>query len=352
MIESFLTSIIPSYYVSIITFIGIFIILSISLDIVNGYTGQFSIGHAGFMAVGAYAAAYLTFYHSVNFVLATIAGAVAAAVCGLVIGIPTLRLRGDYLAIATLGFAEIIRVLFLNLEVTGGPRGFSGIAAETTLTTALAGAIVSFAVLYNFTRSRYGRSLMAIREDEIAAECVGVPTTYFKVLAFVVAAFFAGVAGSLYAHYLCFLHPSDFGLLRSIEVLLMIVLGGMGNLFGATIGAVVLSVLPESLRSYEGIQATTVAIFLFAVLITYRRGTERSAARYWVTVVALFALVMGGLSYWEAAIVEKVNQLRMVIYSVLLIVMMLFRPEGLIGSAQFKLPARLVGRGAEGERGA
>jgi branched-chain amino acid transport system permease protein len=352
MIESFLTSIIPSYYVSILTFISIFIILAISLDIVNGYTGQFSIGHAGFMAVGAYAAAYLTFYHSMNFFLATLAGAAAAAICGLVIGIPTLRLRGDYLAIATLGFAEIIRVLFLNLEVTGGPRGFSGIATETTLTAALVAALLSFVILYNLTRSRFGRSFMAIREDEIAAECVGVPTTNFKILAFVVAAFFAGIAGSLYAHYLSFLHPSDFGLLRSIEVLLMIVLGGMGNLFGAALGATVLSILPESLRSFEGIQATLIVIYLFAVLITYRKGVERSPLRYWLTIIAIFGLLLLGLNVWQATIVEKVNQLRMVIYSILLIVMMLFRPEGLLGSVRFRLPTRFGRAGDRDERAA
>lgn len=337
MIDSFLLQYLSEYHLSVLTFIGIFTILAISLDIVNGYTGQFSIGHAGFMAVGAYVSAYLTFFQQMNFILAMLIGGVAASILGFIIGLPTLRLKGDYLAIATLGFAEIIRVILLNIEATGGPRGFIGIHTASNFTIVLVVALISFILLYNFTRSSYGRVLTAIREDEIAAECLGISSTHYKVLAFVIAAAFAGVAGALYAHYLGFLHPNDFGLLRSIEVLLMIVLGGMGNLFGATLGAVVLSVLPETLRTPEGIVWTLAIVFIVGVLITYKAG-KKSPVRYWITVVSVFLLLLFGLTAAKDVLVTKASQTRMVIYAILLIVMMIFRPQGLIGSVRLKLP--------------
>lgn len=333
MIEQLLSNFMSSYQIQILSFIGIFTILAISLDIINGYTGQFSIGHAGFMAVGGYVAAYLTFYHQVPFIIATLAGALAAAFFGLLIGIPTLRLRGDYLAIATLGFAEIIRVILLNLDIVGGARGFAGIANLSNFDTVLVFTIISFVLIYNFTRSAYGRALQSIREDELAAECMGVPTTYFKVLAFVVAAFFAGIAGSLYGHYLMFLHPNDFGLLRSIEILLMIVLGGMGNLWGAFLGAIVLSILPESLRNYTGIVYTIIIIFLIAAFISYQKS-KRNILK-WLVSIVLSGIIIGLLLvYGKELIIKYAGQMRMIIYSILLILMMIFQPSGLIGLAR------------------
>jgi len=333
MMEQLLLNFLSSYQIQVLSFIGIFTILAISLDIVNGYTGQFSIGHAGFMAVGGYVAAYLTFYHQVPFILATLAGAFAAAFFGLLIGIPTLRLRGDYLAIATLGFAEIIRVAILNLDVVGGARGFAGIANLSNFDIVLVFTLVSFVLLFNFTRSAYGRALQSIREDEIAAECMGVPTTYFKVLAFVIAAFFAGIAGSLYGHYLMFLHPNDFGLLRSIEILLMIVLGGMGNLWGAFLGAIVLSILPEALRTYNGIVYTIIVVYLIGVVISYQKG--RYSLLKWITGIVIAGLTVAALLiFGKDIIVKYAGQMRMIIYSVLLILMMLFQSSGLIGLAR------------------
>jgi branched-chain amino acid transport system permease protein len=333
MIEQFLLNYMSSYQVQILSFIGIFTILAISLDIINGYTGQFSLGHAGFMAVGGYVAAYLTFYHQMNFFLATLIGATVAAVFGLIIGIPTLRLRGDYLAIATLGFAEIIRVILLNLDIVGGARGFAGIANLSNFDTVLLFTFISFLLLFNFTRSAYGRALLAIREDEIAAECMGVPTTYFKVLAFVVASFFAGIAGSLYGHYLMFLHPNDFGLLRSIEILLMIVLGGMGNLWGAFLGAIVLSILPESLRNYSGVVWTMAVIYLVGVAISYQKGKYNIMK--WLFGIAAAAVAVVFLLYFgKELIIKYAGQMRMIIYSILLILMMLFQSSGLFGLAQ------------------
>lgn len=347
MIEQFLSQFMSSYQIQILSFIGIFTILAISLDIINGYTGQFSIGHAGFMAVGGYVAAYLTFYHQIPFVLATIAGALTAAFFGLLIGIPTLRLRGDYLAIATLGFAEIIRVILLNLDVVGGARGFAGIANLSNFDTVFFFTIVSFLLLYNFTRSSYGRALQSIREDETAAECMGVPTTYFKVLAFVVAAFFAGLAGSLYGHYLMFLHPNDFGLLRSIEILLMIVLGGMGNLWGAFLGAIVLSILPEALRDYQGIVYVLAVIYLIGVAISYQKG-KQNLVRWFAGIVVAGVGVALLLIYGKELIIKYAGQMRMIIYSILLILMMIFQPSGLFGLARdLTLPLRRRLRGVK-----
>lgn len=336
-LDQFLLQYMSSYHVQILAFIGIFTILAISLDIINGYAGQFSIGHAGFMAVGAYVSAYLTFFHQLNFILATLIGALVAGAFGLIIGLPTLRLRGDYLAIATLGFAEIIRVILLNIEVTGGPRGFAGIKQASTFTVVLIITLICFVLLYNFTRSRFGRSLTSIREDEIAAECIGVPTTYFKVLAFVFAASFAGVAGSLYAHYLMFLHPSDFGLLRSIEILLMIVLGGMGNLFGAMLGAAVLSILPEMLREPKNVMITLFILYAFGILITLKVA-KKEPLKYAAFAGSVLVLLVVGYIYGKDLMTAAAAQMRMIIYSVLLMIMMIFRPQGLIGSVKFKIP--------------
>jgi branched-chain amino acid transport system permease protein len=295
-----LPSLVPnSYYVRIIMLCGINIMLAVSLNLVNGFTGQFSIGHAGFMAVGAYTSAVLTMRvfpgwiaamsgfpdfvsHGIVLLVATLLGGGAAALAGLAVGLPSLRLRGDYLAIVTLGFGEIIRVIILNVDAIGGARGLSGVPVYTSFFWLALGVVTVVAVSYNLLGSTHGRAMLAIREDEIAAEALGVPTTKYKVTAFVVSAFFAGVAGALYAHYDSYLNPSSFTFLRSIEVIAMIVLGGLGSISGAILAAIVLTVLPEALRS--------------------------------------------------------VREYRMVIYAVLLIVLMITRPSGIMGTRELKLP--------------
>lgn len=336
MIENFLLNYVSSYYLEIIVLMGIFIIAAISLDIINGYAGQFSIGHAGFMAIGAYTAAYLTVYKQTPFLLALLAGALASCLAGLVVGFPALRLRGDYLAIATLGFAEIIRVFFVNFEPTGGARGLAGIPRYSTFDWVFFLTIVSFLLLFFFTRSAFGRSLAALREDEVAASSVGVPTTRYKVLAFAIASFFAGLSGGLYAHSLLFIDPSSFGLLRSIEVLLMIVLGGMGNLWGAVFGGAVLTVLPETLRDYAGIMGTLAVVLLLGFTLAFPEAKNR--LRFFLAAflgfVSLFLLGYFGKDF----IVTYVSQMRMIVYSILLVIMMIFRPQGLIGQVKFKLP--------------
>ncbi|MBO8158136.1 branched-chain amino acid ABC transporter permease [Thermosyntropha sp.] len=239
---------IDAYYLRIMVLIGINIILALGLNLVTGVTGQLSMGHAGFMSIGAYTAAILTLHYGVSFIGALIAGALMAAFFGFLIGIPTLRLEGDYLAIVTIGFAEIIRVFFLNFEPGGKAVGLYGMQQFTTFSLVMVIVIVVTLLNVKLLNSRYGRALYAIRENEIAAEACGINTTRMKVAAFTVGAFLAGLSGGLYSHYMGYIAPQDFGFMRSIEILNMVVLGGMGSIPGTIIGAAILTVLPEMLR--------------------------------------------------------------------------------------------------------
>ena len=278
------------YHALILLQCGVSIILATSLNLVNGFTGQFSIGHAGFMSVGAYVSAAITtvFFHDFYtsptgayfFFVPLLAGALAAAFMGYLVGLPSLRLKGDYLAIVTLGFGEIIRVVFLNLEIVGGPRGLPAIPNLSGFGWIFTSAIITFFVLWRVTHSRYGRAFVAVREDEIAAESMGVPTTQIKVRAFVIGAFFAGLAGGLFAHLVQIVTPTGFGFTKSFEIIIMVVFGGMGSLTGSVIAATFLTILPEALRGLE--------------------------------------------KYTHV-------DLRMVIYSFVLIILMLSRPQGLLG---------------------
>ena len=220
------------YYTGIVMMVGINIILTASLNLTTGYLGQLALGRAGFMSVGAYGAALFTLYSGlptgVSFPIALFIGGIVAALFGIAIGIPALRLKGDYLAIITLGFGEIIRVLITNVEFTGGAKGLRGIPRITNFAYVYIVAVITLIVLYTLLRSRQGRAIISIREDEIAAEASGINTTYYKLLAFTISAFFAGVAGGLYAHYLSVLDPANFDFNYSIEILVMVVLGGTG----------------------------------------------------------------------------------------------------------------------------
>src|SRR4026207_2380821 len=250
----------PYYYAEILSLTGISIILAVSLNLITGFTGQFSIGHAGFMAVGAYSSAYLTVYyagawekslarmvgatfaHVLIFLLAILVGSIVAAIAGLIVGIPSLRLRGDYLAIVTLGFAEIIRIVILNIDKVGGATGFS-VPGYTNFIWVGGFAIISIVIVHNIVHSDIGRALVSIREDELAAEAMGINTTRYKVLAFVISSALAGLAGVLFGHYRSFLSTNDFQFIRSFEIIIMIVLGGMGSLTGAVLGAVIITFL-------------------------------------------------------------------------------------------------------------
>lgn len=271
---------------------GIFIILAVSLNLINGICGQFSLGHAGFWAVGAYSAAAYSVYFAppiydfLNLFIACGVGFVAASIAGLLIGVPCLRLRGDYLAIATLGFGEIIRILIMNMDVLGGPRGFTGIPKWSNLFWVYLWVVITIVFVVNLMRGTHGRAIISIREDEIAADSMGIYTFKYKTMAFVIGAGFAGVAGALFAHATQFIHPNGFTFMWSVIILLMIILGGLGSVTGSVIGAIILTILPEMLRFFG----------------------------------------------------ETVSQWRMVIYSLLLIILMLWKPGGIFGKHELKLP--------------
>ena len=289
------------YYRGILITIGINIILATSLNIVCGYLGQLPLGHAGFMAVGAYAGAIFMKSTPVAallragnhaavipyIIIAVIISAVIAGVFGLIIGIPALRLKGDYLAIITLGFGEIIRVVLTNIDsvlgfkFTYGASGLARIPKFTSLNVIFVFTAICLFLIHVFMKSRHGRAVLSIRDNEIAAESVGINTTFYKTLAFVFSAMLAGIAGCLYAGYIGSLYPSTFKFMKSIEILVMVVLGGMGSMLGSVISAVVLTALPEVLRSF--------------------------------------------------------SEYRMVVYSLALVLMMLFRPKGLMGTYDFSM---------------
>ncbi len=274
------------YYMYVLTLACMNVILASSLNLINGFTGQFSLGHAGFMAVGAYMAGSLTKFAQVPFIPALFVGAVAAAAAGVLVGLPTLRLRGDYLAIATLGFGEIIRMLVIASDQIGlkfleGPRGVMGIVKHTSFAWAYLFAAVTTWVIANFIWSTHGRACISVREDEVAAEAMGVNTTRYKVMAFSLGAGFAGLAGGLHAHFLQMLHPSSYDFLKTVDYIVMVVVGGMGSLTGSAAAAVLLTVFNEVLR--------------------------------------------------------KVMELRMLVYAVCLIIVMLTRPQGLLGGKEFSL---------------
>jgi len=310
---------VPLYQVDLWKMAGINVILAVSLNLINGFTGQFSIGHVGFMAVGAYSSTFMTVYYTqglerwlagllgadaaaaIVFLIVILIGALAASIAGLIVGIPSLRLRGDYLAIATLGFAEIIRILLVNTNRVGAATGFRGCVDSlngTTCTDPSMGrltipaytsffwigflAVITVVVIYNIVNSDAGRALVSIREDELAAQAMGVNTTRYKVTSFVISSAFAGVAGALYGHWRL-PHPNDFTFVRSFEIIIMIVLGGMGSITGSILGALVITFLPEVLRQLPG----------------------------------------GVYNY------------RLVIYAMLLIIIMLTRPQGVLGTREF-----------------
>jgi len=281
---SFLVSLgashINSYRLFIAYDIGINIILAVSLNLINGYTGQFSLGHAGFMAVGGYTAAIITnqfnelnsFAAGAIFLGALLAGGLLAAIAGLLVGLPTLRLRGDYLAIVTLGFGEIIRVIFQNMNAVGAARGYSVMHGWTNFFWTFGFAAVTVYVVTSLVHSTYGRGFIAVRDDEVAAEAMGVNTTKYKVTAFVVGAFFAGIAGGLYAHSKQFLTPGGFNFMESIAIVVMVILGGMGNTPGVILAAILLTVLPEILRPVAQYRMIIYSLLLIVLMLTRPQG--------------------------------------------------------------------------------
>ena len=249
------------------------IILAVSLNLTVGFLGELTLGHAGFMSVGAYAGCLFSIAMqdilptAVRFPLAMLVGGLVAAVFGVLIGIPVLRLHGDYLAIVTLAFGEIIRSVIINLEFTGGAAGLKGTPQDSTFVIAFIVVIITLLVIMNLVNSRHGRTIMAIRDNRIAAEASGINVTYFRMLAFVVAAFFAGVAGVLYGHNLSILSAGTFDYNKSIELLVIVVLGGMGRIRGSVISAIIITVLPEALRELADFRMLIYALVLIVMML-------------------------------------------------------------------------------------
>ena len=276
------------YFLYVAYDVAISIVLAVSLNLINGYTGQFSLGHAGFMAAGGYTAGVLStnlgprlmpllggdtvFAHSTIFLLALVAGGLVAALTGFLVGVPSLRLKGDYLAIVTLGFGEIIRVILQNTPSVGGSRGFTVTHGYTNLFWAYGFAVVTIYFVVAVVHSTYGRGFLAVHDDEVAAEAMGINTTRYKVTAFVSGAFFAGIGGGLYAHSKQFLNPSGFDFIKSIEIVVMVILGGMGNTAGVVLAAILLTVLPEFLRPIEKYRMVLYSLLLIVLMLTCPNG--------------------------------------------------------------------------------
>ncbi|WP_082789109.1 branched-chain amino acid ABC transporter permease [Desulfolucanica intricata] len=278
--DNILNSIINPYYVQVLTLLGIYIIAALGLNLITGVTGQLSFGHAAFFSIGAYISAIISLNLALPFIFSLIIGGMTAALIAILLGFPTLRLTGDYLGIATLGFGEIVRVIFTNMKITGGATGLAGIPRETSILIVYFIVIVTVWGMHRIQDSRFGRALVAIREDEIAAESMGINSLWYKIQAFAVGSFCAGVAGALYAHLLQYLNPSDFGFSRSFEFLTFVVLGGLGSIPGTILGTTILTLAPEFLR----------------IVADYR----------------------------------------MLIYGALMVLMMIFRPNGLLGGVSLR----------------
>lgn len=319
-------AVITRYQTGVLEQVGIYIIMAVSLNVATGYLGQLPLGHAGFMSIGGYSCSILIMrlmpvlgVGMRDFVTATPAacalfvggvlfGGVMAAVAGIIIGVPALRLKGDYLAIITLGFAEIIRVVMLNIdgvvgfELTGGAKGLTGIPSYTSFMNTFVVVAISLFLIHTMMKSRHGRAILAIRDNEIAAEASGVNVTYYKTLAFVSSAFFAGVGGALYAGCIGVMEPAKFGFMKSIEILVMVVLGGMGSMLGSTISATVLTILPEALRAFADYRMVVYAIVLILVMIFRPQGL---LGAYDFSLSRWIENVMGGRLPWKDGTAAK-----------------------------------------------
>lgn len=263
--------ILNSFYANILNTIGIYIMLAVSLHLIIGITGQFSIGHAGFLSIGAYSSAIITMNLGLSFPFAILVAGIAAALAGMLIGIPSLRLKGDYLAIATLGFGEIVRIVFLNVDYVGGAAGMR-VNHLTSWTWVFFLTLFTVIIIINFTNSTHGRACIATRENEIAADAMGINTTLYKVIAFVLGAFFAGMAGALYAHNFYFIQPGNFGFLKSFEILIFVVIGGLGSLSGSIIAAILLTIINIFLQEYPETRMILYSLILIITMIYRPKG--------------------------------------------------------------------------------
>ncbi|EKQ51656.1 MULTISPECIES: branched-chain amino acid ABC transporter permease [unclassified Clostridium] len=277
--------IISDYILRIMKEIGIFLIAALGLNLILGFTGQFTMGHAAFMSIGAYGSAIMTKNFNMPLPVSLLVGIILSAILAALIGYPILRLKGDYLAICTLGFGEIVKVVIQNVDYLGGARGISAIPTKTSFLIVFLGVALCYAILRNLINSSKGRAIMSVREDEIAAEAMGINSTKYKMISFIIGSSMAGLAGGLYAHFNTFIDPASFNFSKSIELITYVVLGGMGSLSGTVLGTSILIYLPESLR---------------------------------------------GLS-------DVIKDYRMLIYALLLVMMMIFRPQGILGTREISI---------------
>ncbi len=275
---------ISNSYKTVILQIGIYLIASLSLNFTLGYLGEFTLGHAGFLAVGAYTSALLV-KNGMNFLIAITISAITSCLVGYIVGVLSSRLRGDYLAIASLGISEIIRIFIVNIEIFGGPKGLKSIPKYSNFLLIYSLVILSFVVFKLIIKSKHGRTIIAIREDEIAVKSLGISTKKYKILAFCVSAFFAGISGALWAGNQGILTPGEFGFMKSVEILVMVILGGIGSMTGSVISTGLLVAFPV----------------IFQIFI------------------------------------PNMNKYRMVIYALILILVMILRPSGIMGKKEFKL---------------
>lgn len=283
--------IINSYMLRVIKTAGIFMIAAFGLNLILGFTGQLTMGHAAFMSIGAYASAIMTQKFGAPYFAALLVGVVVSAVMAAAIGYPILRLKGDYLAICTLGFGEIVKVVIQNIDYVGGARGMTSIPVKTSFMTIFFSAALCFALIKNLIHSSKGRAIMSVREDDIAAEAMGINPTRYKMTAFIIGSAMAGLAGGLYAHFNTFIDPVSFNYAKSFDFITYVVLGGMGSVSGTVVGTSILVFLPESLR---------------------------------------------GLS-------DVFKENRMLIYAVMLVALMIFRPNGILGNKEITVKGIING---------
>jgi branched-chain amino acid transport system permease protein len=387
VVQLWLKPFIPDFYAKVLVDIGVSIVLAVSLTMVNGFTGQFSIGHAAFMMVGGYVSAAIVYYGSFRlfgspdlaggavssmmsrdeqpfmtrgdalYAASLVAGGAFAALCGYLVGLPSLRLKGDYLAIVTLGFGEIVRVLIQTqtddvlydadeiaqapwwslTNKLGGALGFSGLPFYTSLFWVVAVVSLTLIIAYRIKSSSMGRAFLSIREDEIAAEAMGVDTTKFKVRAFVLSAFFAGVAGGLFAHTVgVTLNPGELGFQKSFDIIIMVVLGGLGSISGAAIAAAIVTVLPEVLRDPGPLLALwpwVVGATVLAGAVAIGARVAGRSSRLWTRLAAfgVAILLVGLLAKWAVSAGIDLGRYRMILFALALILMMILRPQGLFG---------------------
>ena len=281
----------PHYPLHLVCTVGIFVILAVSLNIVVGFAGQISLGHAAFFAVGAYTSSLLAVKFGIPFWFGIFAGGLVSFLFGILLGAPTLRVRDIYLSVVTICFGLMVQLALVNLDsITGGARGIYGIPRPSVGEFVFASPQSFYYIILFFSlltilsslrllRSRFGRAFLSIRENELAAQTVGVRTTYYKILAFAISSFYAGLAGSLYAHYVSYINPDAFTFGTSVDVLVMIVIGGLGNVWGSVIGAFVITLLPEYLRFMQQYYRAVFGIGLIFMMVFMRSGIVSALQR-------------------------------------------------------------------------